>query len=142
MKVLVQIVEEPLEAALASLAPEWRGAAPGRVGETPWQGDAGAWLDFWGIARATEDGAPIRALRYEAHPTMAVHQVEEILRRLPERGKILAFLVLHRLGEVPVGEPSLLVRILSPHRAEAITACATFIDELKKWVPIWKHAVR
>ena len=138
MRAMVVLTPDAIPEALASLTEPWS-AAPG-TGD----GSVGAWLDFYGIVRAEEPeagGAAIRALEYEAHEEMAVHQMEKILADLASKYPLRAVLVVHRLGVVPVGEPSLLVRILSPHRGEALAAAASFIDELKKWVPIWKHAV-
>ena len=169
MDLEVRLTREPLERELERLGPPWTPAMPaGRLaGRGALAGEAGAWLDFYGIVRSPEDpghecgppreGAPgaappsstaeaapfaIRALEYEAHESMAVHQTEKILRRLGEAHGLSAALVLHRLGVVPVGEASLLVRLLSPHRGEALRACAEFIDDLKRWVPIWKHPLR
>ena len=50
--------------------------------------------------------------------------------------------MIHRIGRVEVGEASLFVRMFTPHRGEALRACAAFIDELKELVPIWKHPLR
>ena len=91
---------------------------------------------------AGEAATPIVALAYEAHEEMARHQLEKILLRLSEKYPLQATLVIHRLGIVKVGEASLLLRLLAPHREEALRACAEFIDELKRWVPIWKQVVR
>ena len=118
-----------------------RGAVPHRLRNPAhaWGSD-GAWLDFYGIVRGAEpDGSPIAEIEYEAHPAMAEHQIHLILDRLETRHPLSALLVVHRIGTVPVGEPSLLVRILSPHRGEALRACTELIDELKRDVPIWKH---
>ena len=46
--------------------------------------------------------------------------------------------LVHRLGVVPVNEPSLWVEVTAPHRAEAFAACQFVIDEMKQKVPIWK----
>jgi molybdopterin synthase catalytic subunit len=104
-------------------------------------GSAGAVLDFRGVVREDEDGVALLALDYEAHEPMAVHQIEQILERLGREYPLLAALVMHRIGRVPVGEASLLMRLWAPHRGEALRACAEFIDELKRLVPIWKHPV-
>lgn len=83
----------------------------------------------------------IVAIEYEAHPEMARHQLELLAHRIAVTHELQAILVIHRIGRVPVGEPSLLVRTLSGHRGESLRACAELIDELKKWVPIWKHPI-
>lgn len=83
----------------------------------------------------------IVAIEYEAHPEMAQHQLELLARRIAAAHELQAILVIHRIGRVPVGDSSLLVRTLSGHRGESLRACAELIDELKKWVPIWKHPI-
>jgi len=142
----VVLTRDPVEAALAALDPTWATDPPSPSGDLPpghpLHGATGAWLEFYGVVRASEDDHPIVALDYEAHPEMAQHQLEQLLSRLETRYPLLAVLVVHRLGVVPVGTASLLVRILSAHRKEALEACASLIDELKHWVPIWKHPVR
>ena len=141
----VVLTREPLARALASLEEPWLGLA---VTPAASDGAAGACLDFYGIVRgqeaeaAGEAATPIVALAYEAHEEMARHQLEKILLRLSEKYPLQATLVIHRLGIVKVGEASLLLRLLAPHREEALRACAEFIDELKRWVPIWKQVVR
>lgn len=45
----------------------------------------------------------------------------------------------HRLGEVPVGETSIVVAVSSPHRAGAFEACSWVVDEVKKRVQIFKQ---
>jgi molybdopterin synthase catalytic subunit len=104
--------------------------------------ETGAVLDFWGVVRLTEQETEITGLDYEAHRTMAEHQ----LRLLAEEGARLFELqrisIRHRTGFVPVGEPSLLVRVASRHRAAAFQAAKWVVDELKQRVPIWKRPRR
>jgi molybdopterin synthase catalytic subunit len=144
MRSLVELTGTTIARALAGLGEAWN-PAPESEGSGP--GRTGACLDFYGIVRgmeATEEnpaGSPIVALEYEAHEAMARRQMELIIERLGESYPLEAMLVIHRTGLVPVGEASLLVRILSPHRGEALRACAEFLDQLKVWVPIWKHPV-
>ncbi len=142
---LVVLTREPIEAVLAGLEPEWRTDATspaGRIDSHAISGRCGAWLDFYGIVRDTEpDGSRIRAIDYEAHETMAEHQLGLCIARIESDYPLDAVLVIHRIGEVPVGEPSLLVRILSGHRGEALDACRDFINLLKADVPIWKQPV-
>lgn len=140
MERIVVVTEAPLEAALAE------GVARGEPGSglltasVVADGAVGAWLDFYGVVRAAEpDGTLLAGLDYEAYVPMAVHQLHLLLDRLEPRYPLSGVAVVHRIGFVPVGEPSLLVRILSPHREEALAACAQLIDELKREVPIWKH---
>jgi molybdopterin synthase catalytic subunit len=47
--------------------------------------------------------------------------------------------IVHRLGEVPVGEPSVVIAVASPHRAAAYEASRTALERLKREAPIWKR---
>lgn len=103
---------------------------------------AGAALTFLGIVRNREGDVPIAALHYEAFEAMAEHQFRKLFDQLESRWPHLeAVHLVHRLGTVPVAEPSLRVEIHSPHRAEAFAACQWLIDEMKRVVPIWKRPV-
>ena len=118
----VLLTESPL------VAPD---AHPGR--------ETGAVVDFWGVVRATENGAEIAGIEYEAHRTMAEHQLQALARDAAEQFALSSISIRHRIGFVPVSEASLLVRVGSGHRAEAFAAAQWLVDELKKRVPIWKH---
>ena len=45
----------------------------------------------------------------------------------------------HRLGTVPVGEPSIVIAVSSPHRREAFVACELILEEVKMKAQIWKR---
>jgi molybdopterin synthase catalytic subunit len=128
MKQQVLITEQPIEeAALLSQ----RQMTPGM----------GAVVCFVGAVRGTEGGASIRALDYEAFQQMAEHQIRLLLDQLAQRWPVESVRLVHRVGRVHVGEPSLWVEVVAPHRSEAFAACEWLIDELKRVVPIWKQPV-
>jgi len=104
-------------------------------------GQVGGVATFWGVVRHVEDGKPIHALEYTAYREMAEHQFRELLARTHQKWKLKRIRVIHRLGIIAVGEPSLLVRVEAAHRSEAFAAAQFIIDELKQKVPIWKKAV-
>jgi len=104
-------------------------------------GEVGGVVTFWGVVRHIEDRKPIRALEYTAYREMAEHQFRELLARTHQKWKLKRIRVIHRLGIIAVGEPSLLVRVEAAHRGEAFAAAQFIIDELKQKVPIWKKAV-
>ena len=101
-------------------------------------GDAGATVDFWGVVRRLEDGREIEGIDYEAHREMAEHQLRQIAEQAVEKFRLQRVIVYHRIGFIAVGEPSLFVRVASPHRSEGFRASQWIVDELKKKVPIWK----
>jgi molybdopterin synthase catalytic subunit len=46
--------------------------------------------------------------------------------------------MMHRIGVVPVGEPSVVIAVSAGHRDAAFAAGRWLIDRLKEIVPIWK----
>ncbi|HUJ10122.1 MAG TPA: molybdenum cofactor biosynthesis protein MoaE [Verrucomicrobiae bacterium] len=100
--------------------------------------DVGGIAVFWGVVRDVEDEQPIRALEYTAYREMAEHQFQELLKAVHEKWPVKRIRVVHRLGIIPAGEASLLVRVEAAHRGEAFAAAQFIIDELKQKVPIWK----
>lgn len=69
--------------------------------------------------------------------------VERVLGALAEdaasRWPCLAIRIQHSLGTVAVGQASVCIEVVCPHRDEAFTACRWLIDELKATSPIWKR---
>jgi molybdopterin synthase catalytic subunit len=101
----------------------------------------GAVIYFLGTVREREGEGEITALDYEAFEPMAVHQFNLIFDAAEKQWPIENIRLVHRIGVVPVNEPSLWVEVTAPHRGEAFAACQFVIDEMKKLVPIWKRAV-
>ena len=102
---------------------------------------AGALVDFWGMVRALEDGREISGIEYEAHGQMAEHQMRGLAENAREKFGCNKVIIHHRIGFVPAGEASIVVRVESAHRAAAFSANQWIMDELKRTVPIWKHPV-
>jgi len=101
----------------------------------------GAVVCFLGVVRASEDGAPICALEYEAFEKMVQHQFNLLFDEIEKRWPVESVRLRHRIGLVKVNEPSLWVEVISAHRAEAFAACQWLIDEMKRVVPIWKKSI-
>ncbi|MEK7684185.1 MAG: molybdenum cofactor biosynthesis protein MoaE [Verrucomicrobiota bacterium] len=100
--------------------------------------DMGAVVCFLGVVRGTEENRTIRAIEYEAFQKMAVHQFHQLFDEMEQRWPVASVRLAHRIGVVPVREPSLWVEVIAPHRSEAFAACQWLIDEMKRVVPIWK----
>jgi molybdopterin synthase catalytic subunit len=101
----------------------------------------GAAVVFLGLVRGEEGGARIEALDYEVFQRMAERQLDLLFDEIERRWPIESVRLVHRVGAVPVGAPSLWVEVAAGHRAEAFAACQWLIDELKRVVPIWKRPV-
>jgi molybdopterin synthase catalytic subunit len=98
----------------------------------------GALASFVGVVRDSQDGHEVLSLEYEAHEPMAVREMERLAADAAGRWPIGRVLLRHRLGEVAVGDVSVVVVVAAPHRAEALEACRWLIDSLKAEVPIFK----
>ncbi|MGZ5517976.1 MAG: molybdenum cofactor biosynthesis protein MoaE [Limisphaerales bacterium] len=98
----------------------------------------GAVIYFIGAVRDSESGAAIKAIEYEAFDKMARHQFELLFAQIEKRWPVQSIRLVHRIGRVDAGVPSLWVEVIAPHRGEAFAACQWLIDEMKKVVPIWK----
>ena len=101
----------------------------------------GAAIVFDGVVRADEGGRTIRALAYEVYEPMASNMLTELGREMLAKHGLVAIMVEHSRGEVPVGQRSFRLTVHALHRAEAIAAVGEFIDRMKRDVPIWKTAL-
>ena len=119
---MVRLTREPID--LATLT----GAASGD----------GALCLFVGLVRDRNRGRTVVRLEYEAYEEMALPLMEEIAAETRRRWPITDLRIVHRLGSLDVGEPSVAIAVASPHRDEAFAACRYAIDTLKATVPIWK----
>lgn len=100
--------------------------------------DAGAIATFLGTTRRTNRGRNVLKLEYEAYREMAESELRRIGDEAARRWQICRVAIVHRVGEVPLGEASVAIAVSAPHRAEAIHACHFAIDRLKHVAPIWK----
>jgi molybdopterin synthase catalytic subunit len=105
-------------------------------------GNMGAVVYFLGVVRGSEAGQPIAALEYEAFAEMARRQFDLIFDQVEKRWPIASVRLVHRIGRVEVGEVSLWVETIAPHRGEAFAASQFIIEEMKRLVPIWKKPCR
>jgi molybdopterin synthase catalytic subunit len=123
-RLLVRVQAEPLsvDEALAAVADP----------------QAGGTCVFVGTVRDRSASGDVTALRYEAWDELAGQRLIEIARELVTRWPARRAAILHRTGDLAVGEASVIVAVSAPHRAEAFEACRHGIERLKQDVPIWK----
>jgi molybdopterin synthase catalytic subunit len=113
-----------------------------RVGDEPLRLDplielvrdprAGAVVTFLGVTREVE------LLEYEAYVEMAEREIAEIVTRATIEHQLCAAAAEHRIGVVPLSEPSVAVAAAAPHRDAAFAGARQIIDEIKARAPIWK----
>ncbi len=107
----------------------------------PQKEEYGARVEFYGTVRGSELGETIRGLRYEIYHSMAELQIRRIIEELIVHHPCGAISVVHRHGDVLVGENAIYVGITAAHRKEAFEMLSAFMDRLKQDVPIWKAEV-
>lgn len=88
---------------------------------------------------AKHAGQRVTRLDYEAFDEMALSLVQTIAAEIEDRFGVRRLAVVHRVGRVAVGEPSVVIAAAAPHRGAAFDACRYAIDELKARAPIWKE---
>lgn len=101
---------------------------------------AGGIALFVGTVRDLDHGRAVRGLGYSAHPS-AEPELRAVVDEVVEQHPVTAVAALHRVGELALGDVAVVVAVACPHRGDAFAACRQLIDELKAWVPIWKHQV-
>jgi molybdopterin converting factor subunit 1 len=99
----------------------------------------GAVVLFLGTVRGSHRGRAVERLAYSAYRPMAEAALERIAGDLEREHQDLRVSVVHRLGEVAVGEASVAIAVAAPHRAAAYQASRTALERLKAEVPIWKR---
>ncbi|MEZ0239936.1 MAG: molybdenum cofactor biosynthesis protein MoaE [Chloroflexota bacterium] len=89
-------------------------------------------------AAASHRDRTVDALEYEAHPEMARRVIAAIADEIESRFEVDRLAIVHRVGRVPLGEPSIAIVTCAPHRDAAFAAARYAIDETKARAPIWK----
>jgi len=101
--------------------------------------ESGAVDVFIGTTRNHSNGKAVEKLEYEAYEPMALKKMEEIESEVLDRWDVHKVAIVHRTGDVAIGESSVVIAVSSAHREEAFIACRYIIDQLKEMVPIWKR---
>ena len=102
---------------------------------------AGAVTVFVGTTRDNFEEKKVSTLSYESYEELALNEMRKICEEALEKYNGLRACLIHRLGEVKVGESSILCAISTPHRKEGFEACEWMMNDLKKRVSIWKKEI-
>jgi MoaE-MoaD fusion protein len=138
---ILEIRSEPFDAGILEelgdrLATPEDGAVVGFLGRT--RVSPGTPAPGQEAEAARHSGRSVEALEYEAHEAMAVDILAAIADEVAERFSVDRIAIVHRTGEVPLGEVSVAIVAVSPHRDAAFEAARYAIDETKARAPIWK----
>jgi molybdopterin synthase catalytic subunit len=99
---------------------------------------AGAVVLFLGTTREVTGERRTESLDYECYPEMAARTLDELEVEARRRWRLIECVLVHRLGHLEIGDPSVAVAVSSAHRQAAFDAGQWLIDRLKQTVPIWK----
>ncbi|MBI4523449.1 MAG: molybdenum cofactor biosynthesis protein MoaE [Deltaproteobacteria bacterium] len=102
---------------------------------------AGAIVTFIGTTRNNNEGRSVIGLEYEAYPEMAEKELARLGEEARKRWNLQRVAIVHRIGAVPISEPSVVIAVSAAHRQDAFEACRFAIEEIKKTVPIWKKEI-
>jgi len=103
--------------------------------------NVGAITIFVGVVRRESRGRNVNKLIYEAHKDLAEKFLGEIASYVKNKYGLIDVILEHKIGELSVGEETMIVGIASKHRAEGISALEETIERIKMGVPIWKKEV-
>ncbi len=99
----------------------------------------GAVACFIGRVRDHAGGEEVHRLDYQAYEPMALSEMRRIAVEARRRLDLSSVILVHRTGDLPVGEVAVAVVTTSAHRAAALDGCRDVIDSVKSDVPIWKR---
>ncbi len=101
----------------------------------------GADLRFHGVVRDLEDGRKISGIDYSHYDKMALNELQKIGDTMGSEYPDHLAHIHHRLGFVPAGEASIIIRVQTAHSAEAFEISREYLKRIKQTVPIWKKPV-
>lgn len=102
---------------------------------------AGAVTVFTGHVREWTHGIRTLYLAYEAYVPMAEKKLAQIGAEMEARWPAIKVAIVHRIGELHIGDIAVLIAVSSPHRQAAYEANEYAIERIKEIVPIWKKEV-
>lgn len=99
----------------------------------------GASILFVGTVRELNEGRAVSGIEYAAYESMAARELQAIVTEAASRFGTDDIVVEHRIGQLVLGEASVVIAVAHAHRAQAYDASRFVIEELKRRVPIWKR---
>ena len=99
---------------------------------------AGAVVTFEGVVRDHDGGRGVSGITYSAHP-VAADVMTQVAADVAAHPGLRALGVVHRVGDLVVGDTALAVAVSADHRAEAFAAASALVEQVKARLPVWKH---
>jgi molybdopterin synthase catalytic subunit len=104
-------------------------------------GEYGATASFVGSMRDFNEGVNVKSMTLEYYPGMTEKHLKEICLTATERWSLIEVLLLHRVGQITIGEPIVVVAVWTAHRGDAFDACRFIMEDLKAKAPFWKKEI-
>lgn len=101
-------------------------------------GQYGATCSFIGTLRDFNNDEHIHSMFLEHYPGMTEKQLNKIAVSTKEKWNVLDVLIIHRVGQISIGETIVLTAACAAHREPAFAACRNLIERLKNEAPFWK----
>ena len=98
----------------------------------------GAVVTFVGRVRDFNVQTPVTALELEHYPAMTAKVLEDIVEQARERWSLGRVRLIHRVGQLSLGDQIVFVGVTTPHRGDAFAATEFIVDFLKTQAPFWK----
>ena len=95
----------------------------------------GAVTSFLGIVRGT---GGVARMTLEHYPEMTERELTRLAAEASQRWQLDAVRIVHRHGDLAVGDRIVFVAVAAPHRSSAFEACEFLVDRLKTEAPFWK----
>lgn len=99
------------------------------------QSGVGAVCSFVGTVRG---GNGLSRMALEHYPGMTERSIEAMMQEAQQRFDMQGARVIHRVGDLAVGDQIVLVAVTSAHRGQSFQACEFLMDYLKTQAPFWK----
>lgn len=111
---------------------------PGDIINSVKDDQAGAIDFFIGTIRNFSEAGKIEGIFYESYITMAEESMKQIENEVSQKWDVKKLTIIHRVGNLTLGDISLAVAVSTPHRDDAFKACRYIVERIKHEVPIWK----
>ena len=103
--------------------------------------NTGALSSFIGYVRDKNDNKKVHSILLEVYKKMAIKKLEKIIDNEKNNNNIIDCLIIHRYGNLAVGEKIVMVLVLSEHRKNSLLSCKIIMDYLKKDATFWKKEI-
>ena len=103
------------------------------------EGQYGATASFVGTMRDLNEDKHVQSMTLEHYPGMTEKHLDKICTDAHQQWDLIETLVIHRVGNIEIADPIVLVCVWSAHRAEAFDACRFIMEDLKSKAPFWKQ---